>query len=64
MVGAITAIYLPDNIHTDDGWIDLSKVQGTTINGLDSYAQPRLLDRLSYPKPDKEVTSLLKNKEQ
>ncbi len=64
MVGAITDIYLPNNIHSDDGWIDLSKVQSTTINGLDSYSKPYLLDRLSYPKPEKEVVSILKNKGQ
>lgn len=63
-MGAITDIYLPKDIHGTDGWIDLSKVQGTTINGLDSYAQPQVLDRLAYAKPDEAVTSILKNKGQ
>jgi len=46
--------------HTEDGWIDLSEANGVTINGLDSYSQPQLLDRLQYAKPDKPTTSILK----
>lgn len=60
MVGAIQDIYLPEGVHTEDGWIDLSKTQGVTINGLDSYSQPELLDRLQYAKPDKPTASILK----
>ncbi|WP_299767404.1 flavin reductase family protein [uncultured Dokdonia sp.] len=60
MVGAIEDIYLPEGVHTEDGWIDLSEANGVTINGLDSYSQPQLLDRLQYAKPDKPTTSILK----
>lgn len=62
VVGAIKHIYLPEGCYTDDGWINLSKEQTVTVNGLDSYASPKLLDRLSYAKPDQVVTSIL-NKE-
>jgi len=61
VVGAIEDIYLPENIHnTEDGWIDLGKVKGVTINGLDSYAEPKLLDRLQYAKPNIPTSSILK----
>ncbi len=60
VIGAIEDIYLPEDIHTEDGWIDLSKSQGVTINGLDSYSSPQLLDRLQYAKPDKPTSSILK----
>ncbi len=61
VVGAIEDIYLPEGVHdTEDGWIDLSKARGVTINGLDSYAEPQLLDRLQYAKPDAPITSILK----
>ncbi len=61
VVGAMEDIYLPEGIHdTEDGWIDLSKARGVTINGLDSYAEPQLLDRLQYAKPDTPTTSILK----
>ncbi|GGG35311.1 flavin oxidoreductase [Dokdonia pacifica] len=60
VVGAMQDIYLPEGVHTEDGWIDLSKTEGVTINGLDSYSKPQLLDRLQYAKPDKPTTSILK----
>jgi len=61
VVAAIEDIYLPEGVHNDeDGWIDLGKVRGVTINGLDSYAEPQLLDRLQYAKTDSLTTSILK----
>lgn len=60
VVGAIESIFLPEGIHTEDGWIDLGKANGVTINGLDSYAKPQLLDRLQYAKPNLPTTSILK----
>ena len=60
VVGAMQDIYLPEGVHTEDGWIDLSKTEGLTINGLDSYSKPQLLDRLQYAKPGKPTTSILK----
>ncbi len=62
MVGAIKDIYLPEGSFTDDGWINLSSVDGVTVNGLDSYAKTELIDRLSYAKPGKDVESILKEK--
>jgi len=60
IVAAIKDIYLPENAHTADGWIDLSSLQGVTINGLDSYSSPTLLDRFGYAKPDQPTQSILK----
>lgn len=61
VVGAIEDIYLPDGIHDiEDGWINLEKARGVTINGLDSYAEPQLLDRLQYAKTDVPTRSILK----
>lgn len=59
MIGAIKDIYLPESAFTDDGWINLSSVNGVTVNGLDSYAKTELIDRLSYAKPGVEVRSVL-----
>ena len=59
IVGAIQDIYLPKDTHTNDGWIDLNRVQGVTINGLDSYSSTQVLDRLSYAKPDSQPHSIL-----
>ena len=61
VVGAIEAIYVPEGSLNEDGWINLEAANGVTINGLDSYSTPQLVDRLAYAKPDKAVTSILKN---
>jgi hypothetical protein len=45
----------------DDGFIDLEKANTITCSGLDSYHKTIQLDRLSYAKPDKPLTSLLQN---
>jgi flavin reductase (DIM6/NTAB) family NADH-FMN oxidoreductase RutF len=59
IVGEIVQIYVPENCLLDDGFIDLEKANTITCSGLDSYHKTLQLDRLSYAKPDKEITSLL-----
>ncbi|WP_344816281.1 flavin reductase family protein [Flavobacterium cheonanense] len=59
IIGEITQIYIPENCLLDDGFIDLEKANTITCSGLDSYHKTIQLDRLSYAKPDKEITSLL-----
>lgn len=59
IIGEIVQIYIPENCLLDDGFIDLEKANTITCSGLDSYHKTIQLDRLSYAKPDKEITSLL-----
>ncbi|GEC78226.1 flavin reductase family protein [Flavobacterium aquatile] len=59
IIGEIVQIYIPENCLFDDGFIDLEKANTITCSGLDSYHKTLQLDRLSYAKPDKEITSLL-----
>ncbi|MCZ8091528.1 flavin reductase [Flavobacterium sp.] len=59
IIGEIVQIYLPENCLHKDGFIDLEKANTITCSGLDSYHKTIQLDRLSYAKPDKEITSLL-----
>lgn len=59
IIGEIVQIYVPENCLNDDGFIDLEKANTITCSGLDSYHKTIRLDRLSYAKPDKEITSLL-----
>lgn len=59
IIGEIAQIYIPENCLLDDGFIDLEKANTITCSGLDSYHKTIQLDRLSYAKPDKEITSLL-----
>ena len=59
IVGEIVQIYIPENCLQEDGFIDIEKANTITCSGLDSYHKTMQLDRLSYAKPDKEITSLL-----
>ncbi len=61
IIGEIVELYVPENCVCEDGFIDLEKANTITCSGLDSYHKTVQLDRLSYAKPDKEITSLLQN---
>jgi len=59
IISEIVQIYIPENCLKEDGFIDLEKANTITCSGLDSYHKTIQLDRLSYAKTDKELTSLL-----
>jgi len=52
-------LYLPEELIHKDGWVQLDKAATVASIGLDGYALPKVLDRLSYAKPDQETNSLL-----
>jgi flavin reductase (DIM6/NTAB) family NADH-FMN oxidoreductase RutF len=60
IIGEIVQVYFPKNCLAKDGFIDLEKANTITCSGLDSYHKTIQLDRLSYAKPNKELTSILK----
>jgi flavin reductase (DIM6/NTAB) family NADH-FMN oxidoreductase RutF len=59
IIGEIIQIYIPKKCLKEDGFVDLEKANTITCSGLDSYHKTMQLDRLSYAKSDKEITSLL-----
>ena len=61
IIGEIVLVQVPVNCLLEDGFIDLEKANTITCSGLDSYHKTHKLDRLSYAKPDKEITSILHN---
>ena len=61
IIGEIIQIYIPEDCLNKDGFVDIEKANTITCSGLDSYHKTIQLDRLSYAKPYKEITSLLKN---
>lgn len=61
IIGEIVQVYIPEDCLLKDGFIDIEKANTITVSGLDSYHKTVQLDRLSYAKPDKEITSLLEN---
>lgn len=58
VIGEIVQIYVPKDCLFEDGFVDIEKAKSITCSGLDSYHKTILLDRLSYAKPDKEITSI------
>ncbi len=53
IIAQIEKIYLPEQVIRPDGYIDLSKIQGVCLSGLDGYYRPSLINRLSYAKTNK-----------
>ena len=59
IIGEINHIYFPDDCVSEDGFLNIEKANTMTCSGLDSYHKTLQIDRLSYAKPDKAITSLL-----
>ena len=59
LIGKVKDVYFPENCLHKDGFLDLEKAASVTCSGLDSYYTTTRISRLSYAKPDKEITSLV-----
>lgn len=51
LVGEIKDLYIADDLLEDDGFVNLSKANIASINGLDGYTIPKLKIRLEYQRP-------------
>lgn len=60
LIAAIEHIYFESGIEMPDGWLRLEDAGSVTINGLDGYALPSLLDRFHYAQPGQEIKSFFK----
>lgn len=58
IIGEIQHVYFPEDCLSDDAFLDLEKANTITCSGLDSYHKTQRLERLSYAKPDKELTAI------
>ena len=59
VIGEVKAVYFPEDCLQKDGFLDIEKAESITCSGLDSYHKTTRIDRLSYAKPDKTITSIL-----
>ena len=59
IIGEVKEVYFPENCLLPDGFLDLEKANSITCSGLDSYHKTKRMDRLSYAKPNKTVTSIV-----
>jgi flavin reductase (DIM6/NTAB) family NADH-FMN oxidoreductase RutF len=59
IIASIEKIFVSDeNLLTKDQWINLSKADVVSINGLDGYAKTQLIKRLSYARVGKPLFDL------
>lgn len=59
IIAEIEHLYFEENMLSKDYWLQLDKANVVTINGLDGYALPSLLDRFEYARPDVPTQSIL-----
>ena len=58
LVGEVIHVFYPTAIRERDGYLDLGEAGTIAGAGLDAYYRANRLDRLSYAKPDRPLTSL------
>jgi flavin reductase (DIM6/NTAB) family NADH-FMN oxidoreductase RutF len=54
IAGEIIEVIVPDEVITNEGYVDIEKAGTITISGLDSYHETKRIARLSYAKPGSE----------
>lgn len=59
IIGEVIDVFYPENCIKQDGFLDIEKAGTITCSGLDSYHTTSIIDRLSYAKTNKEITSIL-----
>ena len=59
VIAQIEAIFVEENLLHPDYWLQLDKAGVVSINGLDGYCLPKLIDRFEYARPDQTTKSML-----
>lgn len=59
IIATIENLFFDEKLLHKDFWLQLDKGKVVTINGLDGYALPTIIDRFAYAKPNVETKSLL-----
>ncbi len=58
IIGSIQHIEIEESIISSDGFVALDKLNTLACAGLDAYYETRLIDRLSYARPDEPITKI------
>ncbi|WP_297838306.1 flavin reductase family protein [Ignavibacterium sp.] len=58
IVGEILEVIIPDDVLTNDGYVDIEKAGTIAISALDSYHETKRIARLTYAKPRTKVKEL------
>lgn len=57
IIASIENVFYNENLEHKDGWLQLDKANIVSINGLDGYCLPKLIDRFKYARVDVETKS-------
>jgi flavin reductase (DIM6/NTAB) family NADH-FMN oxidoreductase RutF len=57
IIASIEQLFHEEGIQHEDGWLQLDKANVITLNGLDGYCLPQLVDRFEYARKDKQSKS-------
>ena len=60
IIASIERLFFEEELQHEDGWLQLDKGNVVTVNGLDGYCLPKLVDRLKYARKNQPTESLLK----
>lgn len=52
IIGSIRHLYFDTELQSKDGFLKLDNANTVTVNGLDGYALPKLIDRFEYARPE------------
>ena len=61
IIASIEHLFFDEKLLHKDSWLQLDKANVVTINGLDGYALPSLIDRFEYARTDKPIKSSIQN---
>ena len=59
LIASIEKIYVEDDLIQKENWVRLDLAEVVTINGLDGYSAPKLIDRFEYARPNQPTKSML-----
>ena len=52
VIASIENLFFDENLQHEDGWLQLDKGNVISLNGLDGYCLPKLVDRFQYARKD------------
>ena len=59
IIASIEELFVEENLIQKDHWLRLDEENVVTINGLDGYCVPKLVDRFDYARPNVPTKSIL-----
>jgi flavin reductase (DIM6/NTAB) family NADH-FMN oxidoreductase RutF len=60
VIASIENLFFDENLQHQDGWLQLDQGNVISLNGLDGYCLPKLVDRFQYARKDTPSKSFLK----